>query len=324
MLLMILVFVVSLLIVFGSLALALRPPALEAAIDRRVKQAVAAPDGLQHILLPGAESLLAQERDALGWMRSVLVKSRLASKIATLIVRSQVKTTVSALLQISLALAILSYLSVLFGLDNQVIAVPSAIAMGYLPFAYLRFRQKKRLISFNAALPDCIETCTRSLRAGHSVISALEIVAQQSPEPAKTEFSEVFKKQNYGLPLTEALAQMMDRMPSEDLRVMITAFLVQRDTGGNLVEVLDRLVQVMRDRLRIQRDIRTHTAQGRLTGWILCLLPIVLLIIINIISPGYSKVLFHTDLGRRMLYAGLGLLFLGAFIIRQIIRGIEV
>ncbi|MFT4111383.1 type II secretion system F family protein [Silvibacterium sp.] len=324
MLLLIVVFLVTLLVVFGSLALALRPAAAQVALDKRVKEVVTTSSELQSILLPGAESLLAQQRDALGWMRKALVKSPLATQLAALIVRSQVKTTVSAILQMSAGLALLCGIGIFLGLNSPLLAVAAAVAVGYIPFAYLKFRQKKRLNAFNATLPECVETCARSLRAGHSVIASLDIVAQEAPEPAKTEFAEVFKKQNYGLPLNEALLQMMDRMPSEDLRVMVTAFLVQRDTGGNLVDVLERLVVVMRERLRIQRDIRTHTAQGRMTGWILCMLPIGLLVLINLISPGYSAPFFHTDLGRHMLYAGIGLLLLGGYLIRRIIHGIEV
>ena len=101
-------------------------------------------------------------------------------------------------------------------------------------------------------------------------MAAISIVAEQAVEPAKTEFGEVFKKQNYGLPLRDALMQLLDRVPSQDLRVLVTGMLVQKDTGGNLAEILDRILFVIRERLRIQGEIRTHTAQGRMTGWILC------------------------------------------------------
>jgi tight adherence protein B len=164
----------------------------------------------------------------------------------------------------------------------------------------------------------------RSLRAGHAVLAALTIVAGEAVEPARTEFNEVCRKQNYGLPLREALMQMLDRVPSQDLRVLVTGMLVQKDTGGNLVEILDRILYVVRERLRIQGEIRTHTAQGRLTGWILCALPIVMLGLINVINPGYSGVLFNDPFGRKMLYAGLVMLVLGGLTIRQIIKGIEV
>jgi tight adherence protein B len=150
------------------------------------------------------------------------------------------------------------------------------------------------------------------------------MIAEQAVEPAKSEFAEVFRKQNYGLPLRDALMELLDRVPSQDLRVFVTGILVQKDTGGNLAEILDRIIHVIRERLRIQGEIRTHTAQGRLTGWILCALPIVMLVLINVINPGYSKVLLDDPLGRKLLYVGVGLLCLGGFLINQIINGIEV
>ena len=118
---------------------------------------------------------------------------------------------------------------------------------------------------------------------------------------------------------------LLGRYRFKNLRwYLVTAILVQKDTGGNLAEIMDRSLAVIRDRLRIQGDIRTHTAQGRLTGWILCIMPIGMLLIINLINPGYSHVLFYDPIGRNMLYAGLGLLVLGGILIRQIVRGIEV
>jgi tight adherence protein B len=188
---------------------------------------------------------------------------------------------------------------------------------------YLQYRRKKWLAAFNAALPECIATCARALRAGHSIIAAIGIIAQDCAAPANAEFSEVFKQQRYGLPLRDALMQMIERVPSMDLKIMVTALLVQRDTGGNLADLLDRLVGVIRDRLRIQRDVRAYTAQGRMTGWVLVLLPAVLMVALNLISPGYSSAFIHDPLGKHLLYISVGLLFCGVLIIRQIINGIE-
>jgi tight adherence protein B len=117
---------------------------------------------------------------------------------------------------------------------------------------------------------------------------------------------------------------MLDHVPSQDLKVLVTGILVQKETGGNLAEILDRTASVIRERLRIQGEIRTHTAQGRLTGWILCSLPIVMLFMINFINPGYSNILIDTPTGHKLIYLGAGLLFIGAMAIRQIINGIEV
>jgi tight adherence protein B len=140
----------------------------------------------------------------------------------------------------------------------------------------------------------------------------------------RSEFSEVFKQQNFGLPIRDAMDQMLNRIPSQDLRVMVTGILVQKETGGNLAEILDRTSATIRERLKIQGEIRTHTAQGRMTGYILTALPIVMLLVINFLNPGYSKVLIDTPTGNMLAYIGLGLLVAGGLIIRQIINGIEV
>ena len=118
--------------------------------------------------------------------------------------------------------------------------------------------------------------------------------------------------------------QMLDRVPSQDLKVLVTGILVQKETGGNLAEILDRTAGVIRERLRIQGEIRTHTAQGRMTGWILCSLPVVMLFMINLINPGYSDVLLNTRIGHMLIAVGIALLITGAMIIRHIINGIEV
>ena len=154
--------------------------------------------------------------------------------------------------------------------------------------------------------------------------AAISIVAEQSLEPVRSEFGEVFKQQNFGLPLRDAFMQMLDHVPSQDLRVVVTGILVQKETGGNLAEILDRIVNVIRERMRIHGEIKTHTAQGRMTGYILCSLPIVMMVIINLVNPGYSSVLLQTPLGHKILYLGVGLLSVGGLIIRQIINGIEV
>ena len=136
----------------------------------------------------------------------------------------------------------------------------------------------------------------RALRAGHSVVGAIDMLAENAQEPAASEFGEIFKQMNLGLPMRDALLQLLERVPSSDLRVLVTAIMVQKDTGGNLVEILDRTVLVIRERLRIQGEIQVQTAQGRITGWILSALPIVMMVVLNLVNPGYSSILFMIHL----------------------------
>jgi tight adherence protein B len=164
----------------------------------------------------------------------------------------------------------------------------------------------------------------RALRAGNSMVGAIGMLAENAQEPAATEFGEIFKQQNLGLPLRDAMLQLLDRIPSPDLRVLVTAILVQKDTGGNLAEILDRTVFVIRERQRIQGEIQVQTAQGRLTGWILSALPVVMLVLTNLVNPGYSRILLTDPMGRKMIYVSIGMLSIGTMIIRKIVNGIEV
>jgi tight adherence protein B len=188
-----------------------------------------------------------------------------------------------------------------------------------IPYALLRRKRNRRLKAFNSALPDAIDLMARSLRTGHSMNPSIEMIAKQSPEPLSSEFLQVFKQQRLGLPFREALLQMGTRIPSKDLHFLITAILVQKETGGDLTEILDRTSHVIRDRVRIEGEVRTRTAQGRLTGWILSLLPVIMLVLINFVNPGYSAILFHDPTGQKMLYTGGALIILGGLIIRKIV-----
>ena len=145
-------------------------------------------------------------------------------------------------------------------------------------------------------------------------------MAQDGGEPLRSEFREVYKQQSFGLPQREALLQLGRRVPSADLQIVLTAMLVQKETGGNLVEILERTTAVLRDRMRIQGELRIRTAQGRLTGWILGLLPVVMFVLISLANPGYTDVLVHDPAGRKLVYAGIGMMVMGGLMIRKIVR----
>jgi tight adherence protein B len=240
------------------------------------------------------------------------------------IAQADSSVTITSLALNSLGLMVLGYIVTVFFTSFFVLATLVAIVFAAIPYGILSFKRARRISSFNNALAESIDMLARALRAGYSMAGAIQMLSQSAPEPAATEFGEVFKQQNLGLPLREALLQLLDRVPSLDLRVLITAILVQKDTGGNLAEILDRTVFVIRDRLRIQGEIRTHTAQGRLTGWILSALPVIMLALTNIMNPGYSNILLHDPTGQKLIYACVAMLSAGTFIIHRIVNGIEV
>jgi tight adherence protein B len=193
-------------------------------------------------------------------------------------------------------------------------------AIGSLvPVMVLGFKKNKRVNKFNEALPDAIDLMSRALRAGHSMSSSIEVIAQQSPEPLSSEFESCFQQQKFGIPFRDSMLAMGERIPSDDLHFFITAILVQKETGGDLTDILDRTTRLIRERIRIKGEIKTHTAQGRLTGWILSLMPVGMLVLMNVITPGYSHLLFHNWLGQRLLIAGAVLILIGGLIIRKIV-----
>lgn len=213
---------------------------------------------------------------------------------------------------------------ILLVMCTPLLAVLFGALAGSIPWFLLRLRAKQRTAAMNKALPQVLDMISRALRAGHSLPAALGIVAEEAAEPARSAFGEVFQKQRFGLPLRDTLMTLVRCFPSEDLKVLVTAILVQKDTGGNLVQILDRTSTVIRERLKLQGEVRVHTAQGRMTGWILCLLPLLMLAMLMISNPSYPKVLWDDPLGRKLMYGGVVLLGVGAFMIHRIVKSIEV
>jgi len=202
--------------------------------------------------------------------------------------------------------------------------LPIPVVLAFLlgsvaPYGFVLWQRSVRLNAFNALLPDALDLMTRALRAGHALASAIEVVGQESPAPLGPEFASVFQQQKLGVRFRDAMLEMGERIPSKDLHFLITAILVQRETGGDITEILERTTYVIRERWRINAEVRTRTAQGKLTGWILGLLPVVMLVLINLVSPGYSHILFHDPTGQKLLYIGAGFIVAGGLAIRKIV-----
>ncbi len=309
-------FVLALLLSFALLAAVLRTGKSEDSVRRRVTQvATRTPDDREQ-----EEGMLkAEASGAFPMLERALEQFGLGARIRKLLLESGSQWTVGRFGAYSLfAGAAAAVLLEFFG-PGWPLALAAGTAAACAPSIVLRQQRARRLKVFDAALPDAIDLMARALRAGHSLNSAIECVAEQAAAPVAVEFADVFRQQNFGLPLRDCLLAMTARVPSNDLHFLVTAMLVQKETGGNLVEILDRTNRVIRERLRIQGEVRTRTAQGRMTGWILSLLPVVMLVLLNIINPGYSRVLMESSLGRKLLYTGLGLISLGAFLIRRIV-----
>lgn len=203
---------------------------------------------------------------------------------------------------------------------NILLAICVGLPCLFIPILFVLLKRSRRMAAFERQFPEVIDLLARSVRAGHSFTSGMEIVATDLPEPVATEFRTTFDEQRFGLPLRDALFGLCNRVPLIDVRLFVIALLVQKETGGNLVEILENLSHVIRERFRIAGEVRIRTAQGRLTAAILLALPIGMLLILRVIAVDYVSVLFTTDLGRLLLIGAGVMQVLGAIVIWRIIQ----
>jgi tight adherence protein B len=194
------------------------------------------------------------------------------------------------------------------------------VAVAFVPFGVVSYLRQKRLQKFEERFPEALDLLGRAVRAGHAFTTGLELIAKESSEPIASEFRTTFEEQNFGLPLRDALLNMTERIPSIDVRFFVTALLIQKETGGNLAEILDGLARVIRDRFRIYREVRVRTAQGRLTAGILIALPIFMLIVLMVLNPTYMKVLFQDPRGSLILSVAAIMQVVGSLLIWKIIH----
>jgi tight adherence protein B len=194
------------------------------------------------------------------------------------------------------------------------------LSMGSLPLLWLIWRRRKRLKAFQSQLPDALELISRALRAGHSLAAGFSLVQEEMPEPIGVEFGRVFEEQNLGIPMEEALTSLADRVPNLDLRFFSTAVILQRQTGGDLAEILDKIGYLVRERFKIWGQIQALTGEGRLSGVVLLALPPVLFIAVYRLNPEYIMMLFTDPMGKQMLAGAIVLQLLGAVAIKKIIN----
>ena len=191
---------------------------------------------------------------------------------------------------------------------------------GALPYAYVTFKKNKRFEKFEELFPEAIDTLARAVRAGHAFTTALEMITAEVSEPVAGEFRQLYEEQKFGMPVRDALLNLTERMPLVDVKFFVTAVMLQRETGGNLAEILDNLSYVIRERFKIQRQVRVYTAQGRLTMALLMGMPPIIVTVMLVLNPSFIHPLFSDPIGHTLLVLGITLQTIGYFVIRKIIR----
>jgi len=241
-------------------------------------------------------------------------------RLQNLLSQAGMKTKPGRIILVSGLLALTTSLVTRFFFPRLLVGLIAALAAGLTPIGLVVWKRRTRLRKFEENFPQALDLLGRAVRAGHAFTTGLEMIAKESSEPLAGEFRATFEEQNFGLPLRDALLNMADRVPLIDVRFFVTSLLIQKETGGNLAEILDGLAKVIRDRFRIYRDVRVRTAQGRLTAGILIALPPFMMAVLGFLNPHYIGILFTDRVGPELLAVAATLQFIGSAIIWKIIH----
>jgi tight adherence protein B len=278
---------------------------------------------LREVSIPGivsdepAEAIVKQQlKGPMPWLDRALD----GAWLTRLIEQSGVRITPSGLIFMSLGLA--GVLALVARVVARQAFMPGVVAVVgvMLPTLFLIRQRSVRLKKFEEQFPEALDLLSRAIRAGHAFQTAMGMVADELKAPVGPEFRRSFDEQNFGLPLKDALNAMAERVSILDVRFFVTAVTIQRETGGNLAEILDNLASVVRERFKIRRQVRVHTAHGRFTGYVLLALPAALGVALMFINPDLMRLLFQERMGQMMLSGAMGLQVIGFFWIRKVIK----
>ncbi len=254
------------------------------------------------------------------WINRMLIKLQASSKLKQMIDQADAHITVMRLVLFSLTAGVLAFLAVSMVSASYLLMGFCAFIAAALPFLQIHSKRKKRLKKFLQLLPDALDLMSRGLSAGHAFTEALHMVATEMPEPIATEFRKTYEEQNLGLSLKLALENLVERVPLLDLRMCVTAVMIQRETGGNLAELLEKVAYTIRERFRIMEDLKTMTLSSRWSAWLLCALPIFLAIYVTFMNPGYMDVMWRDSRGNRLLAIAAIMQVLGMLMVQKIMK----
>ena len=316
-----LVFVVVALIVFTAMSLVDQRSARARLIRDRLASAEKPAERK-----PGEDLALVRDEmlSEIPAFDNLLRRSERISNLQTLLSQADIDMRAGNLLLVCLITAgvsgVIAFLAGGASPWAPVVAWAALILGGILPYSYISYRRTKRFQRFEELFPEAIDTLARAVRAGHAFTVALEMIGNEVSEPVASEFRKLFEEQKFGLPVRDALLNLTGRVPLVDVKFFVTAVMLQRETGGNLAEILDNLSYVIRERFKIMRQVRVYTAQGRLTMVLLMGLPPVIVVSMLLLNPSFIRPLFIDPIGHVLVVAGITLQTLGYFVIRRIIQ----
>lgn len=312
------VFLFALFLVLGAYLLATHgSDAKRARLRQRLAEALLHSAHAEDIEVVLARNELMSEIPALN---RALVRVQAAMHLKQMLDQADLQITPSRLVMFSGMAGMLAALAVSMSSISILMMVIAGVVAAALPFIHVYWKRKKRFAQFLEHLPDALDLMSRSLAAGHAFSESMHMVSTEMPEPIATEFRKTYEEQNLGLSLKLALDNLTHRIPLLDLRMCVTAVLIQRETGGNLAEILEKVAQTIRERFRIMGDLKTLTTSSRMSAWLLCGLPIFVTFAITFLNPEYMAVLWKDQRGHYLIGVALLLQITGMLIVRKILR----
>ena len=262
--------------------------------------------------------LRAVEKAGPAWLEAIFLRLPHQRDLKNFLEQGDLGWSVATFLMMTVGLAAASGLAAMVIMPMPLPVVAAGVG-AIVPYLYVSHRRKKRFSKFEEYFPEAIDVLSRAIRAGHAFSTGLEVVAEEANEPVAGEFRTVFEEQKFGLPLAESLLSMADRIAILDVRIFVTAVLIQRESGGNLAEILDNLAYVIRERFKFRRQLRVHSAHGRMTGYVLAAAPVVAGVGMYSLNPEYMRVLVEEPAGRMMLAVAVTLQIFGFLVIRRMV-----
>jgi len=313
-----LVFVFALFLVLGSYLLATHgTDKKRARLQKRLSEALLHSANTEDVDVVLARNEIMSE---IPWVNRTLINVQAALQLKRMLDQADLHITPSRLLMFSFMAGMLGALAASVLTVFIPIMILAGLACAAIPLVHVWWKRKRRFDAFLYHLPDSLDLISRALSAGHAFSEALHMVSMEMPEPIATEFRKAYEEQNLGLSIKLALENLTQRMPLLDLKLCVTAILIQRETGGNLAEILEKVAYTIRERFRIMGDLKTLTTSSRMSAWLLCALPIFVALAVTVMNPDYMSVLWTNPRGHYLIAAAMTMQITGMLIVRKILK----
>ncbi|HEY0365625.1 MAG TPA: type II secretion system F family protein [Pyrinomonadaceae bacterium] len=313
-----LVFVFALFLVLGSYLLATHgTDKKRARLQKRLSEALLHSANTEDVDVVLARNEMMSE---IPWVNRTLINIQAALQLKRMLDQADLHITPSRLLMFSFMAGMLGALAASVLTVFIPIMILAGLICAAIPLVHVWWKRKRRFDAFLYHLPDSLDLISRALSAGHAFSEALHMVSMEMPEPIATEFRKAYEEQNLGLSIKLALENLTQRIPLLDLRLCVTAILIQRETGGNLAEILEKVAYTIRERFRIMGDLKTLTTSSRMSAWLLCALPIFVAMAVTVMNPDYMSVLWKDPRGHYLIAAAMTMQITGMLIVRKILK----